>query len=73
MTTGRSLKDFVDGEGCWVCGLPEREEIDEAFRTTPRLGAVPIVKWLITEKGYKPETIPTKSLEAHKRNGHHSR
>jgi len=71
LTEKRSLKDFVGGQGCWVCGLPERDEIDAAFNDIPRLGAVNIVKWLIAEKGYDPDSIPTKSLEGHKRNGHH--
>ena len=74
MATRRSLDQFVADENvlrkCWVCSIPECDEVTLSMKTTPLLGAVGIGKWLVKDCGYKPEEINIKALEAHKRNQH---
>ena len=54
--TRRSLQEFVavhqghHGGRCWVCGLPERKEIDAALLSG--IGPNRIVRWLEVECGY---------------------
>ena len=36
---------------CWTCSIPEREVIDEAFRSNSQKDDI-LTDWLMTERGY---------------------
>jgi hypothetical protein len=74
MTTRRSLGQFVAEENvyqeCWVCSIPECDEITNAMKTMSRIGAAGIAKWLVGECGYTAEEVSHKAITTHKRNQH---
>lgn len=53
----------VNPGGCWVCSLPEREEVDAAYRKTrsPRL----IKRWLVEAKGYPEIEATQPRIDSH--------
>jgi hypothetical protein len=49
---------------CFVCGIPEREEIETAWTKGIRSAAV--IAWLIDVKGYEASVVPDrKKIEQH--------
>ena len=75
MVDRRSLSEFAKSRPtsgvCWCCLIPESDEVNEALRTVPRLGAQRVAQWLVTECGYDMAEIPIRNIEAHKQSGHH--
>ena len=70
--SGKGLKK--PGTPCWLCGIPERQEIDEAFRSEdPPTSETLIRRWLIDERGYAPELVTPNKIHHHKSAGHHER
>jgi len=52
---GRSLQDFVESKKCFLCRIPERQEIEEA-----KIGGAAtkhIVEWLVRERGYDEDEV----------------
>ncbi len=78
MTTAKkpSLADFAAAKApppCRVCVLPERPEIDEAYRNgIPRRI---IHEWLIDVRGYKPiglvDGVSATAIDNHLKKRHH--
>ena len=46
------------GSGCWMCTIPEREEIEEARRNRVQISV--IVDWLNGECGYGDKATPNR-------------
>ena len=42
------------GSKCWLCGIPERSEVEAAYRSG--VGMSTICAWLAQERGYKDAT-----------------
>lgn len=40
---------------CWMCGIPEKQEIDEAIAGGVTQGAIRV--WLIEHRGYTPDVV----------------
>lgn len=79
-----SLVEFAAAHSkpeCVVCALPEREEIDAAYRQG--ITRRPILKWLWEVKGYagvsnydeagKPTGLSASALDKHLTGAHHLR
>jgi len=71
MTEPLTLKEYAIAnpnkpQRCWVCILPEREEIDEAIRNGTSNGV--IRRWLISVKGYKETDATPDKLRRHRDN-----
>lgn len=69
-STSRSLTEFAQeyearprGKPCFLCGLPEREEMDAARNAG--VGVTAIREWLIQERDYKPEEVTVSRLSGH--------
>jgi hypothetical protein len=54
------------GTQCWACNLPERQEIDEAFKKGTSIGV--IRRWLIDVRGYGQNDATRSKLENHRDN-----
>lgn len=71
MTETVSLKDYAGANPagprrCWVCNLPEREEIDEGIRNGTTNGV--IRRWLINVRGYIETDATCDKLRRHREN-----
>lgn len=68
-----TLADFAAEKAkktCWLCGIQERIEIEEARAATPTAITYRIVcQWLNEERGYDGAATKSK-VEGHFRNGH---
>lgn len=69
-STSRSLADFAKeyearprGKPCFLCGLPEREEIDAARNAG--VGVTAIREWLVEEKGYSADEVTVSRMSSH--------
>lgn len=66
----RSLKEFLAANGCFLCYIPERKEVEDAksgVLTGKPAETKEIVKWLIEDCGYNQEVV----LQARNSMGHH--
>ena len=65
------LREFVQSvkPKCWVCGLPEREEIDQELRNDVAVSI--IVRWLTYECGYDDASADV--VSGHKRRKHYEK
>lgn len=62
------------GNPCWLCGVPERDEIDAALRSDgPTNSPSMIRRWMIDERGYDPGAVTLNKIRHHKEAGHHER
>ncbi len=59
------------GKSCWVCELPEAEEINIGIRNG--LYPTQIREWLINECGYNKDICSAAKLNCHKQRGHHEK
>ena len=59
------------GTTCWVCGIPERAEIDIALRKNTSIGV--IHRWLLDVRGYSRADATRRKIENHRNKGHHER
>ena len=75
MTNKMSLEEFEKKDGgkagrqCWVCSIPEREEIDQALHRNASSGL--ILRWLLNERGYSKSEATRNKVANHKEKGHH--
>jgi hypothetical protein len=67
--SGQGLKR--PGTTCWICNLPEREEVDAALREGTSVGV--IRRWLIDVRGYSEGLATRNKIENHRNKGHHER
>lgn len=51
------------GKPCWVCGIPEREELERA--KDAGVGPSAMQHWLINDCGYSKEIVTTNRLAGH--------
>lgn len=58
------------GGKCWVCTLPEKNEIDEALRTG-QSQPVQIREWLINECGYGSDVCTSTRIAGHVQRRHY--
>ena len=61
-TQATSLLEFAangggrkPGPGCWLCGIPERAEVEDAVSKGVQYAV--IVRWLRKKRGYEQATI----------------
>ena len=59
------------GTQCWLCGIPEREEVDICLRQDMSIGV--ILRWLIDVRGYKPAEATRNKVGKHRDARHHER
>lgn len=64
------LTDYKRRRGCWVCGLPERAEIDAA-RREHHMGPDAVLAWLLEEKGYERDRGMRSRINNHFQARHH--
>ena len=71
-----SLSDFAKatppnhgGVACWVCNIPEADEINAAYSNGTQAGI--IQDWLIEHCGYDPGTATQAKIKGHFQNGKH--
>ena len=57
-----SLREFAERGRykCFVCSIPEREEIEDAWASGVRTAL--IMRWLTGEKGYDEDAIPSHTV-----------
>ncbi len=61
----RPLSEYAKAHGCFLCGIPEREEV-EASRASG-IETKMVARWLIEDCGYDEQVI----LKARGSMGHH--
>jgi hypothetical protein len=63
-----SLQEYAASakSGCWVCGIPEREEIDAAILAGTLVGV--IVHWLVDIRGYARNVATRNKVRNHRDN-----
>jgi len=61
----RSLKEFLKANGCFLCFIPERAEVEEAKKEGAETRQ--IVSWLIEDCHYSEEVV----VKARGSMGHH--
>jgi hypothetical protein len=72
----KPLEEYVrtklkKNNNCWVCNLPQRDEINNGIRAGLR--AAPIREWLINEIGVDPQICTIRKISYHIGNSHHEK
>ena len=67
--SGQGLKK--PGTACWLCGIPEREEVDTCLRRSMSVGV--IVRWLLDVRKYPPSMATRNKVQKHRDARHHER
>jgi hypothetical protein len=67
--SGKGLKK--PGTQCWVCGIPERDEIDRCLREGMSVGV--ILRWLLDVRHYPSSEATRNKVQNHRNARHHER